>query len=77
MWKDGKMNPINRNASDESLKEYIQYLYESHVVDVENLTVWEMALDFFGYDLTDEQFDQVFDLMGKASVSVIVGWEDE
>lgn len=71
------MKPIDKDVSNESLKEYIQHLYESHAVDVENLTVWEMAQDFFGYDLTDGQFDQVFKLMGKSRVSVIVGWEDE
>lgn len=64
-------------VSDGDLKGYIQYLYESHAVDVENLTVWEMAEGFFGYDLTDEEFDQVFRLMGKSKVSVIVGWDDE
>lgn len=64
-------------VSQDTLKEYVQYLYECHVTDVENLTVWEMADDFFGHELTDEQFDQVFDLMGKSTVSVIVGWEDE
>lgn len=66
-----------QSSSDDDhghLKEYIRFLYENKVEDIENSTVWEMAEQFFGYDLEPWALDEVFKLMGTATVEVTVTW---
>lgn len=58
----------------EALRGYVRHLYEVHAEEVENSSVWEMAEQYFGYDLTDQELDEVFNLMSKANVEVIVTW---
>lgn len=59
----------------EALRGYVRHLYEVHAEDVENSSVWEMADQYFGYDLSDQELEEVFDLMSKANVEVVVTWK--
>lgn len=63
------------NPFDEDLKGYAKWLFEQHVIDIENSTVWEMAEQYFGHDLEDAELAHVFDLIGRADVEVMVAWD--
>jgi len=65
---------IQSSSDDGHLKEYIRFLYENQVEDIENSTVWEMAEQFFGYDPEDEELKHVFELLRTAQVEVTVTW---
>ncbi len=58
----------------EALRGYVRHLYEVHATDVENSSVWEMAEAYFGYSLSEDELDTVFDLMSSAQVEVEVTW---
>jgi hypothetical protein len=62
------------NPFDQDLKGYVQFLYDNAVEDIENSTVWEMAEQYFGHDLEDEELQHVFKLLGSARVEVNVSW---
>lgn len=62
------------NPFDEDLKRYVEFLCENAVEDIENSTVWEMAEQFFGHDLEDDELQRVFRLLRKAKVEVTVTW---
>lgn len=62
------------NPFDEDLKGYVQFLYDNAVEDIENSTVWEMAEQYFGHDLEDDELTHVFELLRSAHVEVIVTW---
>ena len=62
------------NPFDAELKEYVKFLHENATLDIENSTVWEMAEQFFGHDLEDDELDHVFELLRTAQVEVTVTW---
>lgn len=62
------------NVGEEALKAYVKHLHEEAVIDIENLTVWECAEQFFGHDLEEDEFQQVFKLLETANVEVEVTW---
>jgi hypothetical protein len=62
------------NPFDADLKEYVKFLHENATLDIENSTVWEMAEQFFGHDLEDDELDHVFELLRTAQVEVNVTW---
>lgn len=65
----------NPRLTPHALRNYVRHLYEAQVDDVENSTVWEMAENYFGYDLSDQELEEVFDLMDSADVEVVVTWK--
>lgn len=62
------------NPFDAELREYVKFLHDNATLDIENSTVWEMAEQFFGHDLEDDELDHVFELLRTAQVEVTVTW---
>jgi hypothetical protein len=56
--------------TDEELKDYATDLILSHARDVEYLSIFEMAEEYTGGEISDEDAGKVNDLMCKATITV-------
>lgn len=56
--------------TDEELKDYATDLILSHARDVEYLSIFEMAEEYTGEEISDEDAQRVDDLMCKATITV-------
>jgi len=56
--------------TDAELRSYAADLIHEHAVDIESLSIHEMAEEFLGGELEDGDFDKVNDWLGRAFVHV-------
>ena len=55
---------------EDDVRDYAEYLIREHVEDIEWLTIHEMADDYFGNGLSDDEAEQVDQAIKTAIVSV-------
>lgn len=56
-------------------REYAEHLIREHATDIEWMTIHEMAEDYFGNDLDDEDARQVYEALCTARLKVF--WSDQ
>lgn len=61
--------------TDAQLKEYARHIIRDHAYDVEFLSINEMAKDFFGEDLSNEDARRVDYLVSSAVVDI--NWKED
>jgi hypothetical protein len=55
----------------EQLREYAKFLAVEHVRGIEYLTLFDMAKEHTGRDITDDEAAQVYALLSKAQITIV------